>query len=72
MKYKILTVPPFDKQLKRLCKKYKSLKNEIIVLGKSLIENPIQGEPLGNKCYKIRLACFQRWDTLKIIFNNII
>jgi len=56
MKYKILTVPPFDKQLKRLCKKYKSLKNEIIVLGKSLIENPIQGEPLGNKCYKIRLA----------------
>ncbi len=56
MSYNILTIPPFDKQLKRLAKKYPSLKNEFAELLESLEQDPEQGTNLGNNCYKIRLA----------------
>lgn len=56
MSYSILPIPPFDRQLKRLIKKYPSLKEEYFDLIESLEQNPKQGTNLGNNCYKIRLA----------------
>lgn len=56
MSYNVLTIPPFDKQLKRLAKKYPSLKNEFAELLESLEQKPEQGTNLGNNCYKIRIA----------------
>lgn len=56
MSYKILSISPFDRQLKRLSKKYKSLKNDLAHLLDTLESDPIQGESLGNNCYKVRLA----------------
>ena len=56
MRYNVLTIPPFDKQLKRLAKKYPSLKNEFAQLLESLEQAPEQGTNLGNNCYKIRIA----------------
>lgn len=56
MSYSIKTIPTFDKQLKRLAKKYHSLKNDILEFSESIIANPQQGIPLGKNCYKIRLA----------------
>ncbi len=56
MSYKVLTIPPFDKKLKRLAKKYPSLKNEFAELLESLEQEPEQGTNLGNNCYKIRIA----------------
>jgi len=56
MSFKILTTSEFKKDSKRLVKKYKSIKSEILSLVESLEENPIQGAPLGNNCYKIRLS----------------
>jgi mRNA-degrading endonuclease RelE of RelBE toxin-antitoxin system len=56
MSYSVYTIPPFDKQLKRLSKKYPSLKLEFSDLLQSLGNIANQGEPLGNDCYKIRLA----------------
>lgn len=56
MSYKVKTIPKFEKELKRLAKKYHSLKKEYIELVQSLKEHPDQGTPLGNDCYKIRLA----------------
>jgi mRNA-degrading endonuclease RelE of RelBE toxin-antitoxin system len=56
MSYDILTIPPFDKQLKRLAKKYSSLKKEFAQLLENLEQNPQQGFSLGNNCYKIRMA----------------
>jgi len=56
MSYKIKTIPNFDKALKRLAKKFSSLKAEYIALLDSLEVEPEQGTPLGNNCYKIRLA----------------
>lgn len=56
MSYNIIAVPTFRKELKKLAKKYDSLKTDISVLFESLEENPIQGTSLGRNCYKIRLA----------------
>jgi mRNA-degrading endonuclease RelE of RelBE toxin-antitoxin system len=56
MSYNILPIPPFDRQLKRLSKKYPSLKAEYLSLINSLEQSPEQGKNLGNNCYKIRLS----------------
>ncbi len=56
MSYNIIAVPTFRKELKRLVKKYNSLKKEIAALFESLEDNPVQGTPLGRNCYKIRLS----------------
>lgn len=41
MSYKIIAVPTFRKELKKLAKKYQSLKAELAILFESLEENPI-------------------------------
>jgi len=56
MNFNVLTIPPFDKQLKRLVKKYPSLKAEIAALIIQLKNHPDSGIALGNDCYKIRLG----------------
>ena len=56
MNYSVLAIPPFDKQLKRLAKKFPSLKKEYAELIGSLEQHPDQGTPIGNHCYKLRLA----------------
>ena len=56
MRYNVFTIPPFDKQLKRLARKFPSLKAEYIALIENLEENPNMGTALGNNCFKIRLA----------------
>ncbi len=56
MSFKIFTIPPFDKQLKRLGKKYPSVKKEYIELLKEIGTNPLSGKSIGNNCYKIRMS----------------
>ena len=56
MKYSVLSIPPFDKQLKRLAKKYPSLKADFSAMLDLLEEQPEHGTPLGRNCYKVRLA----------------
>jgi mRNA-degrading endonuclease RelE of RelBE toxin-antitoxin system len=56
MSYNIIAVPTFKKELKKLARKYRSIKSDLAELFESLEENPIQGTPLGRNCYKIRLA----------------
>jgi mRNA-degrading endonuclease RelE of RelBE toxin-antitoxin system len=53
MSYNVLSIPPFDKQLKRLAKKFPSLKKDFTQLVKSLEQNPLQGTPLGHNCYNV-------------------
>ena len=56
MSYNIIAVPTFRKELKKLAKKYPSLKSDLTILFESLAENPEQGVALGKNCYKIRIA----------------
>ncbi len=56
MNYKVISIPFFDRQFKRLAKKFPSLKNDFQELVDSLIENPVQGDSIGKGSYKIRLS----------------
>ncbi len=56
MSYKITAVANFQGQVKRLIKKFPSLKQELQELNNLLVNNPIQGDELGNNCYKIRIG----------------
>jgi mRNA-degrading endonuclease RelE of RelBE toxin-antitoxin system len=56
MSFKVTTVDSFEKQFKRLFKKYKSLKQEVEDLLVSLEIDPLQGDYIGDDCYKIRLG----------------
>ena len=56
MKFDVLTSSLFNKEFKNICKKHKSAKNDIINFVEKLKENPIQGIPLGNDYFKIRIA----------------
>ncbi len=54
MSFDIIPTPNFSKELKRLAKKYPSLKEDIFKLTQNLKENPFQGNELFKSCYKIR------------------
>jgi len=56
MNFKVISTKFFARQLKRLAKKYPSLRDDLLPLGKKLKEDPMIGEPLGKDCYKIRVA----------------
>src|SRR6187551_2550803 len=56
MSYSVITTPRFEKQAKRLVRKYRSLKKEIEALITTLKLDPEQGTPITNHCFKIRLS----------------
>ena len=56
MSYRVKTIPFFDRQAKRLTRKFPSFKKELAELFASLGVDPTQGAALGNDCYKIRVA----------------
>ena len=56
MSYNVKTISIFEKQAKKLFKKYPSLKNELLSLIQILKATPNYGIPLGKDCYKIRLS----------------
>jgi mRNA-degrading endonuclease RelE of RelBE toxin-antitoxin system len=56
MSYKIITIPTFDKELKSLSKKHRSIKIDLALLGKQLLENPKMGDEILQNCYKIIMS----------------
>jgi len=56
MKFEVVYTDNFERGLKRLAKKYRSIKTDLKELITSLEENPAQGIPIKLDCYKIRMA----------------
>ena len=56
MSYRIIPTHRFEKEIKRLIRKFPSLKNEFSDLINAIQLNPEIGTFIGNNCYKIRLA----------------
>lgn len=56
MSFSVKTISVFERQAKRLMKKFPSLKKEIQTLISELKEEPEKGTSIGHYCYKIRLS----------------
>jgi mRNA-degrading endonuclease RelE of RelBE toxin-antitoxin system len=56
MSFNVIVTSSFKKHAKSIAKKHPSLKSDIARLIDYLEEDPIQGEPLGKDCYKVRMA----------------
>lgn len=56
MKTDVIITPGFGRAAKPLLKRYASLRTELLSLTEQLESNPVQGEPLGRDCYKLRLG----------------
>ena len=56
MNYKTEATDIFDRDIKRLSKKYRSLPDDLEVFKKELLENPTMGDDLGNQMRKMRMA----------------
>jgi mRNA-degrading endonuclease RelE of RelBE toxin-antitoxin system len=56
MSYSVIYTHIFEKELKKLAKKYPSIKSDIANLVTSLRENPTQGVEVLTNCYKIRFS----------------
>lgn len=55
MDYEVVTTDGFERDAKRLAKKYPSLQDDLFSLNESLKQDPQQGDSLGKGCYKVRL-----------------
>ena len=51
----IEVLPRFEKELKRLAKKYKKIADDLTLFKQEILKNPVMGISLGNHCYKIRV-----------------
>ncbi len=56
MSFNVKSISVFERQAKRLIKKYPSLKQEIQTLVKQLKEELPNGASIGHNCYKIRMS----------------
>jgi len=56
MNYRIVTTDDFERNFKRLSKKYHSLKDDYEILINELLKNPTMGDDLGNNTRKVRMA----------------
>jgi hypothetical protein len=56
MSFSVKSISVFDRQAKRLVKKFPSLKKELKTLIGKLKEDITQGMPIGHNCRKVRLA----------------
>lgn len=56
MSYNVKSISVFEKQAKKLIRKYPSLKKELVLLIQDLKSNPSQGTSLGKNCFKVRIS----------------
>lgn len=56
MSFNVVATEPFERKLKKLAKKHKSLKADLTSVINQLAKTPELGKPLGKNCYKIRVA----------------
>ena len=56
MSYSVIATNNFQREAKKLFKKYRTLRRELEALGEELVNNPTAGTFLGNDLYKVRLS----------------
>lgn len=54
MSFEIVPTPNYQKEAKKLSKKYFSFKSDMLSILENLQNNPLQGDEIFKNCYKIR------------------
>jgi hypothetical protein len=60
MSFEVRTISVFEKEFKKLSKKYPSLKSDLFRLVKQLEDNPFIGTSLGKDFYKVRVSILSK------------
>jgi mRNA-degrading endonuclease RelE of RelBE toxin-antitoxin system len=56
MSFEVRYSPVFERAIKRLAKRYPSVRGDLELLISELAVTPRSGSPLGQDCYKVRMA----------------
>jgi mRNA-degrading endonuclease RelE of RelBE toxin-antitoxin system len=56
MSFDVKYSPVFERAIKRLAKKYPSIRGDLALLITELSDDPHKGTALGQDCYKVRMA----------------
>lgn len=56
MNYSVSTFPCFDREAKKLAKRYKSFKRDLLEFVNYLLSHPEAGVPLGHNLRKVRMS----------------
>ena len=56
MNYRIVTTEDFERNFKKLSKKYRSMNDDYETLINDLLSNPTMGDDLGDNTRKVRMA----------------
>ena len=56
MSFKTIPTSGLEKEIKKLAKKYKTIKLDLLKLIDEISQNPFSGDSLGKNCYKVRRA----------------
>ena len=56
MNYQIVTTEDFERNFKKLSKKYRSMNDDYEILINGLLSNPTMGDDLGDNTRKVRMA----------------
>ena len=67
MNYKIKVYRHFEKEVKKLSKRYKSLKQDLTILAAELMQNPDMGTDLGNGLHKVRMSIASKGKGITLI-----
>ena len=67
MNYKIKVYRHFEKEVKKLSKRYKSLKQDLTILAAELMQNPDMGTDLGNGLHKVRMSIASKGKGKRVI-----
>lgn len=55
MSYEVRAIPEFERRLKALAKRYRSVRSDFAELVSELERDPRTGAALGRNCYKVRM-----------------
>ena len=56
MSFNVIATLPFERKLKKLAKKHKSIRDDLLSVIDLLEQNPTMGTSLGKNCFKIRFV----------------
>lgn len=67
MSYDVTFSPVFERAVKRLAKKYPSIRGDLSELIDSLSKDPHTGTSLGKDCYKVRMAIRSKAKAVQVV-----